>query len=259
MGRWVRWAFYVVSIVLANAQSPDECMAHRVGCELHRRTGNMTGMKETCQKCYSACIPNSAANMEYCLRSCWSTKCLERGDDSVKVDVLYQCKIDGRQCWGDVQATKMDFQPNLIRSSCGKCVKSCNSTGELEDVAYCEDRCRVQGTNCSLASTTVPTPTPVVTKTPPPIIVRSTTIELWEWLGPVIGAIATIIGAVITVVWVRDVRNNKSAPATDNDQPTRQTDDHEWHNEYEGVGVNNIYQHPPARRTILGRLFGRFE
>ena len=176
-----------------------------------------------------------------CLDKCVRHDCI--GHETVKrrrVTDEFQCHVYRRWCVGDDRFNS--HRNDRVKKSCGTCAEVCNYPFSRNHRAYCEDRCTIRSFSCAprlgeitrkpsnppkippqasnqkdedttIASTpsnttdsrtTTPTPKQNDTDTAPPIPNGK---DIWNWMGPVLGAGATIIGAIITVACVRDYQH----------------------------------------------------
>ncbi len=267
----------LTSVALATNSSVQEdteaarCSALRVQCVKDSSARNSTAMRDSCQKCYHTCFPlvrkkhdEPFDNWNQCLTLCIDHDCI--GNDTangVPVTVDFQCKVYGRWCWTDFEGNQ---ENDLVNKSCGTCAKVCDFASVRRDRGYCENRCMKRGFACaSNNSTTITSPTPK----PKPKDRNATSqsngnVKTWEWLGPVLGAVATIIGAVITVVWVRDFRHTRpAAPDTIDPDPSplppiEQGYDEGWPVPYGSTGVAELFEQGVQRPSSgLSNFFSR--
>ncbi len=224
----------------------EQCSVQRAQCERDTKASNVTAMLDSCQNCYLNCAPPRVGlsdDANYCLNACVSKDCIENTTSSgVRVADQFRCLVSKRRCEQDDNL--MGDRNDLIRRSCGVCANECNFPFSRQDRNYCEEQCSARNFSCVAKPrriTTKATPPPVnITLAPPkpkdsdpPAVNRPTDTfgnstpapkpkelkvssnsadnKVWQWLGPVLGAAATIFGAIITVVWVRDHHAKASA------------------------------------------------
>ncbi len=251
------------------AQFKTACERQESRCKTDIRQKDWSRSRQSCDACYTACIveplrndTDSQNSAEQCLKQCVGKNC---GHDPSGVDQLkgvFACRYYGRRCFHDFHSNRPS-----ISESCPKCISLCPpfDTSGRNDTKWCTDRCNER--NCIRGPSTTPPPStsakpsstgasPTGETNPKPEATSSPTAVPaaspskpdsgpWEWLGPVLGAVATIVGAVITVVWVRDFRHarpfsgaNRPHDSIDPMQPSAQSNaSYDW----EGRNVETPY------------------
>ncbi len=259
-----------------HAQILERCTAELRQCEEDLRTPSLTNRSRlSCQACHFTC--NSLTEGEgkskdeavvklagyqgwSCLDKCAKRNCVGNDNDDANVREDFRCKVHGHRCWH--QHKNRARNASAIREFCGKCVSTCRNIMR-DSSEWCEARCEEYNTTCaahSNASMNSPVSTPAVSSreparktTPRPNSVSDSTSKqtnrtpradgspkLWDWLGPVLGSAATIIGAVITVVWVRGHRQQSlgTMKSTSTDGPATGEYDEDWLKPNKPVGVS---------------------
>lgn len=204
----------------------EDCKKHRSECNSYLISKNLLRSRESCQNCVTVCSSEPLTNDEiskghsaYCLYNCALNDCA-RGNRGVKLNDFFSCEYVGNRCWHAWDGRKPEFP-----GRCSKCAEICKTINE-QDANWCQSRCGEQG--CTSFQSPSPSSEPPSSEKNPPIVsddpvsnnetnTKPNSLEsagqkhdIWTWLGPVLGAIATIVGAVITVVWVRDSKSTRS-------------------------------------------------
>ena len=249
----------------ANAQTAAQCRASREQCISAENAKNVTAIAESCAKCFHSCLPVPRTELQVdedywsaCLNICVGHDCVGKGiKRGATVSNLFRCKVYGRWCFF-YDKERPDDHPGL-RDKCGICAKECDTIDE-QDRNYCEARCEVRKLSCPANPVIgkVASPSPHSSLEPTKLKPNN----LWEWLGPTLGAAATIIGAIITVVWVRDYRHsnpmpNMPPPHTDDMPPPSISRgyDGDWPDPY-GSTRETFAQPSPVQPSRFARLFG---
>ncbi len=238
-------------ITYVHTQTVEQCTAYRHECEKDLRAlGTTNNSRLSCQACHTTCASlkkerGTSTNKTIaerpshhawkCLSGCAKVDCLGNEIEDARVTQYFRCRVNHRRC-NDHYKFEI-WNATITRELCGNCATTCGNANN-HYARVCERRCWDRNTTCAAGSDAnknpppptfaVPPKTKVKTKprpnaardpTPKPVKDARAEVEptkLWEWLGPVLGSIATIIGAVITVIWVRDYRHQNPRP----DQPS---------------------------------------
>ncbi len=221
------------------------CKKEEFRCKREIERKDWPRSRRFCGECYNACniaeLKNDTGaqkSAEWCLDRCATNNCGRGGPTSAnQLQGLFACKYYGRRCFYD-----STYKKSAVSVSCPKCTSFCDGLAE-PDTNWCTNRCNERNctTNNAVTGSTTPTPTSPIpstiaktsdttassnresnleaeaTSTPTAVPVATQNKSgsgLWEWLGPVLGAVATIVGAVITVVWVRDFRHARPFAGT---------------------------------------------
>ncbi len=171
-------------------------------------------MRRSCQNCYLTCAPPDKGlsdEANYCLNTCLKKDCIGQGtENGVKVADQFRCLVHRLRCSQDVSESR-----DVVRNSCGTCAEACNFPFSRDDRKYCEDQCSIRNLTCA------PKPRSVINNSnnssdnlSPALKTGDLNMttnsksneEIWDWLGPVLGAVVTIFAAIITVTWVHNNR-----------------------------------------------------
>ena len=244
----------------AQAKKEEElCHAHRDQCEKDAKSNNRSAILNSCQNCYLTCRPFAPEThpkerhfFRYCLGTCVNHDCIgHEAANSSQVAHQFRCHVYRRWCFNDDMDRNQGDE--ALKKSCGTCAKACNAASNFR--MFCEDRCAIRRFSCAASSSRNATNlnTPLNSKGND---------KTWEWLGPVLGAVATIIGAIITVVWVRDFRQTRTTENTvkypPSPPPIERRNDEVWSNsDNSSTGLaellERVHQQPVSGRRLCFR------